>query len=50
MASKHHGDTQVYKWNTRDLLLKTPLFSTTVENGDVERNIVAEMVRLELQF
>ena len=35
---------QIFMHNKRDLLKKTPLFSLTVENGDVEQVAVACIV------
>ena len=36
--------TEVYKWNKRDLINKTPLFSEAVKDGDVERSVVSAIV------
>ena len=42
--------TEVFKWNKRELLSKTPLFSDAVEEGDVERSMVSAVVsHLEAQ-
>ena len=35
---------QVGKWNTRDVILKTPLLSLSVTDGDVEPSMVTLMV------
>ena len=35
---------QVYRWNTRDLLCKTPLLSTGVKDGHIEQSMVTAIV------
>ena len=36
--------SEMYKWNTRSLLSKTPLLSLATDEGDVERSFISVIV------